>query len=136
MTLIISWIGVDDKKEGKSISSIYIASDSRYTWTKTHKFDYGIKVFSSTRHPEIFGFCGDVLFPSIILGQIIPQIDNGLLIENNDSGEEKNKKFFNYIRTSLETYPKEFLAGQFTILHATRVGKDFKLYKTTFNNEG
>ncbi|MEP2508894.1 MAG: hypothetical protein ABJH72_06030 [Reichenbachiella sp.] len=63
MTLIISWIGVDDKKDGKEISSIYIASDSRYTWGKAKRYDYGLKVFGSSKHPEIFGFCGDVLFP-------------------------------------------------------------------------
>lgn len=34
---------VDDKKGGKSISSIYIASDSRYSWGKIRKDDYGIQ---------------------------------------------------------------------------------------------
>lgn len=132
MTLIISWIGVDDKKEGKEIASIYLASDSRYTWGNAGKYDFGIKVFGSTKHPEIFGFCGDVLFPSTILGQIIPQIDNGILIKDSDDTVVKNNKIFGYIKSSLDTYPKEFLAGTFTILHATRFGKIFKLYKTTF----
>ncbi len=59
MTLIISWIGVDDKKTGKEISSLYIASDSRYSTGPKTKFDYGIKVFGSSKYPEIFGFCGD-----------------------------------------------------------------------------
>src|SRR2546425_10390322 len=100
MTLIISWIGVDDKKEGKSTSSIYIASDSRYSWGSAGIYDYGIKVFGSTRYPEIFGFCGDVLFPSLVLGQMIPQIDAGIIIDDKDSGETKNRKFVDYIRTS------------------------------------
>lgn len=129
MTLIISWIGVDDKKDGKEIASIYLASDSRYTWGNAGKYDFGIKVFGSTRHPEIFSFCGDVMFPSTILGQIIPQIDNGILIEASDNAETKNSKIFSYIKTSLDTYPKEFLGGTFTILHATRFEKIFKLYK-------
>jgi hypothetical protein len=132
MTLIISWIGVDDKKEGKEISSIYLASDSRYTWGNTDKYDYGIKVFGSIKHPEIFGFCGDVMFPSTILGQIIPQIDNGILLENTDDTDAKNRKVYGYIKSSFETYPKGFLVGTFIILHATRFGKSFKLYKTTF----
>lgn len=132
MTLIISWIGVDDKKNGKEISSIYLASDSRYTWGNVGKYDYGIKVFGSTKHPEIFGFCGDVMFPSTILGQIIPQIDNGILLDATDNPETKNTKIYNYIKSSLETYPKEFLGGTFTILHGTRFGKIFKLFKTSF----
>ena len=133
MTLLISWIGVDEKKEGKEISSIYIASDSRYTWGNSKRFDLGIKVFGSTKYPEIFGFCGDVLFPAMILGQIIPQIDNGILIEPNDTCEMKNGKIFGFIKSSFDTYPKEFLANDtFTILHATRFKKEFKLFKTTF----
>jgi hypothetical protein len=135
MTLIVSWIGVDDKKEGKEIASIYLASDSRYTWGNTAKFDNGIKVFGSTRHPEIFGFCGDVIFPSIILGQIIPQIDNGIILNDEDTAEIKNTKIFRYIQSSLETYPKEFLREPFTILHATRFKKHFKLFKMSFGGD-
>ncbi|WP_375584237.1 hypothetical protein [Cyclobacterium xiamenense] len=136
MTLIISWIGVDRKKDYKEISSIYIASDSRYSWGSAKKFDQGIKVFGSSKFPEIFGFCGDVLFPSIILGQIIPQIDNGILFGPNDGAGTKNQRVFNYIRSSLDTYPKEYLVNDgFTILHATRVNKEFNLFKTTFGKE-
>lgn len=132
MTLIVSWIGVDDKKSGKEVASIYLASDSRYTWGNAGKFDYGIKVFGSIRFPEIFGFCGDVLFPSIILGQIIPQIDNGILLEVSDTIETKSNKIFSYIQTSLDSYPQNFLRESFTILHASRFEKTFKLFKISF----
>lgn len=135
MTLIISWIGVDDKKNGKSVASLYLASDSRYSWGSTAKYDNGIKVFGSTILPEIFGFFGDVLFPSTILGQLISQIDNGLLIDESDSGESKNKKIFQYIETSLKLYPKIFLGGNFTILHGTRIGKYFHLYRHSFRGK-
>lgn len=129
MTLIISWIGVDDKKEGKEISSIYISSDSRYTWGNSGKYDYGIKVFGSTKFPEIFGFCGDVLFPSNILGQVIPQIDNGILLDKSDNADTKSNKIFSYIESSFESYPKTFIRDKFTILHGTRFEKTFKLFK-------
>lgn len=129
MTLIVSWIGVEDKKSGKEISSIYISSDSRYTWGNSEKYDYGIKVFGSTKHPAIFGFCGDVLFPSIILGQIIPQIDYGILLNNTDNADTKSSKIFEYIKTSFGSYPKTFIGDSFTILHGTRVQKTFKLFK-------
>jgi hypothetical protein len=133
MTLIISWIGVDQKKEGKSPSSIYIASDSRYSWGRVGKYDYGIKVFGSSIHPEIFGFCGDVLFPSLVLGQLLPQIDSGLLLNDSDDGGTKHTKIYRYISTSLRAYPKVFLSDTFTILHGTRVGKVFKCYKTDYS---
>lgn len=133
MTLLISWIGVDDKKDGKEISSVYIASDSRYSWGNSGKFDNGIKVFGSTKFPEIFGFCGDVLFPSTILGQLIPQIDNGIIIDESDTCKRKNEKILNFISSSLRMYPKKFLGKSFTILHGTRYNKDFQLYRMTFN---
>lgn len=133
MTLLISWIGVDGKKEGKSPASIYIASDSRYSWSNNvNPYDYGVKIFGSTKYPEIFGFCGDVIFPSILFGQIIPQLDADLLINEKDNGEDKNQKIFGYIKTSLESYPTQFLNGSFTILHCTRIKKEFKCYKTSF----
>ncbi|SDW64742.1 hypothetical protein SAMN05444410_104204 [Hydrobacter penzbergensis] len=130
MTLIVSWIGVDDKKDKKEIASIYISSDSRYTWGNSGRYDYGIKVFGSTKFPEIFGFCGDVMFPSMILGQIIPQIDNGILLENSDNAEMKSDKIFSYISTSFDSYPSKFIGDSFTILHGTRFEKAFKLFKT------
>ncbi len=134
MTLVISWIGVDQKKTGPSIASIYIASDSRYTWEKLGKFDYGTKVFGCATKPEIFGFCGDVLFPSVVLHQLIPQIDNGLLFGEVDDGQQKSLKIFNYISTSLKSYPPQFLGKTFTILHATRTNKMFQLYTIKYLN--
>jgi hypothetical protein len=84
MALLISWIGVDDKKKGKAVASLYIASDSRYSWSNSSSYDYGIKVFGSSRFPDIFGFCGDVSFPSIILRQLISQIDAGIMFSEFD----------------------------------------------------
>lgn len=135
MTLIISWIGVDDKKNGKEISSLYIASDSRYSTDKKNKFDYGIKVFGALKYPEIFGFCGDVLFPSIILGQIIPQIDSGILLKESDDCNSKNTKIFKYIETSLALYPDAFLGETFTIIHGTRFKKEFKLFRFFYSKK-
>ena len=135
MTLVISWIGVDDKKTGKEISSLYIASDSRYSTNPKTTFDYGIKVFGTSKYPEIFGFCGDVLFPTTMLGQIIPQVDNGILLNESDDCISKNLKIFNYIKTSLEMYPESFLGDTFTILHGTRFEKEFKLFKFFYSKK-
>lgn len=41
MTFKISWNGVDYKKGGKSVSSLYITSDSRHSWRKFKRYDYG-----------------------------------------------------------------------------------------------
>jgi hypothetical protein len=133
MSLLISWIGVDDKKEGKSIASIYIASDSRYSWGKQSTYDYGTKVFGAINSPEIFGFCGDVLFLFNVLGQLIPQIDSGLIFNDTDNSTMKNEKVFDFIKSSFITYPKEQTSGSFIILHGTRVNKNFYCFETDFS---
>ena len=75
MTLIVSWLGVDTHGP----TSAYIAGDSRISWNSRTKFDYGKKVFSSKEYPEILAYSGDVLFPSIVLSQIIEMIDSNIL---------------------------------------------------------
>lgn len=128
MTLIISWVGVDSR----GIASLYMASDSRYSWGNA-VYDHGIKVFGSSRFPEIFGFCGDVLFPSIVLGQLIPQIDAGLLITDSDDSITKNDKVLNYIKSSLNSYPTKISTGSFKMLHGTRTNGNFNCYLTEFS---
>jgi hypothetical protein len=66
MTSLVSWVGVDHRKP----ASIYIASDSRISWGGDAVWDFGRKVFASRSRPEIFGYVGDVFFPSLVLGQI------------------------------------------------------------------
>ena len=75
MTLLASWIGIDTHGP----TSAYIVADSRISWEYKKYFDYGKKVFASNCFPEIFGYAGDVLFPSIALSQILEMIDSKLL---------------------------------------------------------
>ena len=102
MTLIAAWVGVDNKKEGRKISSIYFAADSRFSWGdagSVPKYDEGMKVFCSLQHPYIFAYCGDVLFPLHTLERIIYKIDCGLFFEQTD-GNFMNK-FSYYPLTNL-----------------------------------
>jgi len=131
MTLLISWIGVDSKKEGNRIGSIYIASDSRYSWGDYSTFDLGSKVIGSVNFPEIFGFCGDVTFAKNVLMQLLQQIDNRLLISDDDNHLEKNEKIFAYIQASFRAYPKRVMKEGFTILHGTRINEDFFCFRTS-----
>jgi hypothetical protein len=75
MTLLVSWLGVDTH----GIASAYIASDSRVSWGRETNFDHGRKVFAFRSSPDILGYCGDVLFPTMVLSQITEIADNGLL---------------------------------------------------------
>jgi hypothetical protein len=131
MTLLISWIGVDCKEGGNRIGSIYIASDSRYSWGQYNNFDLGSKVVGSVNFPEIFGFCGDVTFAKNVLMQLLQRIDNKLLISEDDNHVEKNKKIFNYIEASFNRYPKKVMNEGFTILHGTRIKNQFFCFRTS-----
>ncbi len=71
MTSLVSWAGVDSR----ATASIYIATDSRISWGQGSTWDAGRKVFASRSRPEVFGYVGDVLFPSLVLGQIADAIE-------------------------------------------------------------
>lgn len=122
MTLIAAWIGVDCKKNGNKISSIYFASDSRFSWGETKsspRYDEGMKVFCSRQYPYIFAYCGDVLFPLHTLERIIDKIDSDLFFEQTDDNFlSKLTTIRDEIASSLKNYPNP--KPSFTILFASR----------------
>lgn len=116
MTSLMAWIGVDSRGP----ASIYLASDSRITWgNASTKWDCGRKLFASTKHPEILGYCGDVLFPSQVLGQLIDLIDADALFSKVDLPAEKWAKITEIVQTSFAQYPKN-CRSDFTIVYCTR----------------
>lgn len=116
MTMLASWLGVDNHGP----TSAYIVSDSRFTWSNSHIYDNGRKVFASSQYPEIFGYAGDVLFPSVILSQIIEMIDCNILINENMRCEVKNSIIFEKICYSLTKYPDVLQNNPIQIMHITR----------------
>ncbi len=77
MTTIVAWAAVDQRQ----VSSLYIASDSRITWGTSHLWDQGLKTFASATTPHIFGYWGDVLFPSMALTTIVEHLAAGAFRE-------------------------------------------------------
>lgn len=77
MTLVVSWVGIDTKGPGSA--SAYLTGDSRISWGNGEYFDYASKVFAFNNYPDILGYCGDVLFPSIVLSQITEMADTEYL---------------------------------------------------------
>ncbi len=121
MSLLITWLGVDSRGP----ASIYIASDSRITWEKGNKWDYGRKVFGFNKSPDILGYCGDVLFPTLVLPQIIEIADKGLLFSKKATCKEKFEIIKERIITLFKDYPKNILRSPISIVHASRDDKDF-----------
>lgn len=135
MTTVLSWIGVDSRAP----ASIYLASDSRISWNNKTKWDVGRKLFASKTMPEMFGYCGDVTFPIQILGQIVEQIDNGLLFSIEETYSSKLAKICNIVDDSFHKLPEE-QQRSFEILYVTRyksrMESEFFLAKILLNSHG
>lgn len=133
MTLLASFIGVDNKLPKPKPASIYIVSDSRISWGDRAHFDYGRKVFGCKNSPDIFGYCGDVLFPSIVLNQIVDLADQGLLFQPTFTCEQKFQAFFKKLVQSFNNYPtaiENITSDSFQIIYATRDdGRNFYCQK-------
>lgn len=119
MTLIVAWIGIDPHGP----TSIYIAADSRISWTPPKTYDYGRKVFALKSSPDIFGYCGDVLFPSMVLSQILEMADAGLLYNENSSSRIKFEAIRQKLIYQFSRYPhavQSITSDVVEILYASR----------------
>lgn len=132
MTTFAAWIGVDPRGPG----SIYLASDSRISWGTALNWDRGRKVFASSNHPDILGYIGDVLFPSLALAQVTSAIDAGVMYSIVASPAERFKQIESSVKASFTLYPKN-QRQPFAIIYATREGEFsnsvFHLYILSWN---
>jgi len=117
MTLLLSWIGKDSRK----ISSFYVASDSRISWDKSTKFDYSQKVFAFSKTPDILGYCGDVLYPTIILNQLLNMGEDEILFKKDSTRFERAEVIFTELRKKFHEYPSEsVMKDSLNIIHISR----------------
>lgn len=137
MTLIASWVATDDKPTGKKISAVYFCADSRFSWTPTGKvYDMGKKVFACKSYPEIFCFCGDVEFPSNTINSLIDEIENGVLFADDADVHTKKAFIADFITQALDHYPKDVLAQNFQIYHATCICQRFYMTEYSYDGHG
>ncbi len=123
MTLLASWAGVDTH----GTASVYIAADSRISWGSMGFFDHGRKVFAFRNSPDILGYCGDVLFPSMVLGQIVEMADHGLLFTPTATCKERYEAVKEKLVQQFLRYPhmtKGIAADLLQILHLSRDPND------------
>lgn len=118
MTSLIAWVGVDNRGP----SSVYLASDSRFSGNES-TWDFGRKLFACVQRPDIFAYCGAVLFPSQILGQLAAAIDGDLLFARNATPAQRFHTITEKIRAALQGFPESQYA--FSIAYATRDGEGF-----------
>jgi hypothetical protein len=119
MTTLIGWLGVDSRGP----SSLYLAADSRFTWTPDVTWDYGRKLFASRSGPVILGYCGDVLFASHGIGQALQLLEAGLLHPEATAPEARVASLAEFLKGSLHTYPSS-QQREFSVVYASRIGPD------------
>jgi hypothetical protein len=124
MTTLLAWVGADQRGP----ASIRIATDSRISWssengTVLRKWDFGRKVFASQRYPDVVGYCGDVLFPTQTLSQLIELIDRDVFFPVGVEPRDKVRLIVEALERAASEYPPEE-TRDFTIVHATRIGEN------------
>jgi hypothetical protein len=131
MTSLISWVGADSRHP----SSLYIASDSRISWDDSEGWDVGRKVFACSSHPDLFGYCGDVVIPSLVLAQVVELASAKLIFEGSDA-TARHRTLRTLLAASVAEVPKA-RRNPFTILHASRDGDSmqskFHLWRTDWS---
>lgn len=102
MTTLISWISYSSTGEVPHLPrAMYVATDSRITWgSASSRWEAGRKIFTPLREPHIFGYCGDVVFPSLALGQIVSAIDYGILFPPEASPDDKSEIILKSLKES------------------------------------
>jgi hypothetical protein len=119
MTTLIAWVSHPRKS---SVSAVYLASDSRITWGSTNRrWDAGRKLFTTAAKAHAFGYCGDVVFPSLVLTQVASAIDQDLLFEDCEGSSAKHKAVVSVIKRSFERRHST-PDYSFDIVHAYRDG--------------
>jgi hypothetical protein len=117
MTLLVSWASIDTHGP----AGVYVAADSRISWGTIAKFDYGRKVFAFRTFPDIVGYCGDVLFPSMVIAQLVEMADNGLLFAGSLRCKDRFEAFKEKLVQQCHRYPRDYLADQqFEVIYAGR----------------
>ena len=133
MTLVVAWAGFDDKsRHRRKVSSLYIAADSRINWKGTSRYDGHQKVFASVKHPEIFGFCGDVTFCNMAISQILAKIDSDILFGPDE--QYKSEVVAKEMQRMLSKYPNIGGIANSEIIYGTRIAKEFHFFLYRFKN--
>lgn len=121
MTSLMSWISFSDTGEAPELPrALYLASDSRITWgSSNRRWEGGRKVFASATEPHMFGYCGDVVLPALLLGQLVSAIDAGILFRSDLSSEARHLVVARAVERSVKS-AVETPTADFEILHLTR----------------
>jgi hypothetical protein len=135
MTTLIAWVSYP---QSKVATAVYLASDSRITWgSKNKRWDAGRKLFTTGTSAHAFGYCGDVVFPSLVLAQVTTTIDQSLLFEESAAPDDKHAAVLSVIKGSFDRR-HDAPDNSFSIVHAHRAKSGratrFCLWRIDYNH--
>ena len=136
MTTLVGWLGV----QGDGPSSIYLASDSRISWPSPgRRWDAGRKLFALRHSADLFGYCGDALFPSQALGQVVEMADHHLLFRDASTAGNRHERVVQMLAGSVSRQ-HDAETDDFTVVHVARDGllseSSFAIWTTTYKRGG
>lgn len=117
MTTLVSWTAYDQRGP----SAAYIATDSRISWEGSGVWDGARKCFASREYPDVFGYVGHVLLPSLILGQFVDALDAGFVVGRESGLPERQQALFNLFERSVDNFPDAGRLTDFTVLYLGRI---------------
>ena len=117
MTTVVCWRSVAD--DGRV--TLHFCSDSRFSDGKGTHWDLGRKLFFSRNFPDLFGFVGEALPPSVALNQLIDAIDSSSLGDRSIDPYQRMMDYKSHLDATIGTYPKQYSVE---ILFAPRTDED------------
>lgn len=135
MSSLVAWVGVDSRGP----ASFYLASDSRITWgSPGPAWDTGRKLFAAPTSSDVFGYCGEVLFPALFLSQLDSLATRRVLVVDAEDPAKRHETVRRIAEGSFEAYPTS-IRGAFTILHAAResagMASRFRLWRLDWSQK-
>jgi hypothetical protein len=116
MTTLVGWLGT----QSDGPTSIYLASDSRISWSSPdRRWDACRKLFALRHSPDLFGYCGDALFPSQALGQVAEMADHHLLFETAATASARHRRVVQMVEGSLARRHRAVMS-EFSLVHVAR----------------
>lgn len=121
MTTLLVWVSYSTTGERPDLPrAMYMASDSRITWgSELRRWDAGRKIFAPVSEPHLFGYCGDVVFPSLVLAQVVSAIDQRVQFDPKANGIERNASVLSSLKRSHQGL-SDVEARDFEIVHIYR----------------
>ena len=117
-------------------SACYLVSDSRISWSHGHKWDSGQKLFASSKFPDVFGYCGDVQFPTLALRQVLDRVDRGLLFPVGTPASDRSRIIAAELAIAYRDYPAHG-SDKSTIMQFSRDNEsgrsEFRLWRTDWS---